>query len=202
MLTNAVGSLEIFLNDYKMLYVLLGAAALVGIGNLSRKMQEWALQKQLAQLQRQEQIKKNLADIEEIKNGKTKRIQEELSLTIQRARSALNDKINAKQKKAQAEELKNEIKLSKEKSIQQKMEQKGISRAQAEREAEADFIDEEADAQKQYSEAEKEIQQASAEYSAAKQQQKKLEQELEASINLTQEQRLNILQKQQENTQN
>lgn len=201
MLTNAVGSLEIFLNDYKMLYVLLGAAALIGIGNLSRKMQEWALQKQLAQLQRQEQIKKNLADIEEIKNGKTKRIQEELSLAIQRARSALNDKINAKQKKAQAEELKNEIKLSKEKSIQQKMEQKGISRAQAEIEAKADFIDEEADAQKQYSEAEKEIQQASAEYSAAKQQQKKLEQELEASINLTQEQRLNILQKQQENTQ-
>lgn len=202
MLSNTVGFLETFLNDYKMLYVLLGAAALIGIGNLSRKMQEWALQKQLAQLQRQEQIEKNLADIEEIKNGQKKRIEEELSLATQRVKGALNDKINAKQKKAQAEELKNEIKISKEKSIQQKMEQKGISRAQAEREAQADFIDEEADAQKQYSEAEKEIQQATAEYSAAKQQQKKLEQELESSINLTQEQRLNILQKQQENTQN
>lgn len=40
MLTNAVGSLEIFLNDYKMLYALLGAAAAIGVGSLARKIQE------------------------------------------------------------------------------------------------------------------------------------------------------------------
>lgn len=196
-LSNAVGSLEIFLNDYKMLYVLLGAAAVIGIGSLSRKIQERALQKQIVQLQ----IEKNNADIREIQNAAKKRTEDELSLTTKKVELALNNKINAEQKKAQTEEFKNELKISKEKSIQQKMEQKGISRAEAEREAELEFADEEKVAQELYTEAEAEYQKANTEYNEALAKQKQLEQQLESGLNLTQEERLSILEKQKQNTQ-
>ena len=122
-----------------------------------------------------------------------------LSQKMQATEAAAQRKANAEQQKAQAKQLKNETKRSKEVSIRQKMEKKGISRAEAEREAELEFQDEELAAQQLYQEADAEYRKASQEYNTALQEQKKLEHEIEKNINYTQAERLALDQKSLEN---
>lgn len=124
-----------------------------------------------------------------------------LALAMQNTQAAAERKANAEQQKALAKELKAEVKISKEKSIQQKMEKQKISRIEAEQQANAEFADEEKAAQDAYAEAEAEYQKANTEYNEALAKQKELEAQYEKNINLTQEERLSILQKQQQNVQ-
>lgn len=206
MLSGVVNTLEVFLNDYKMLYVILGAVALLGINSLSRKIQEWTISKSIANQERQQQIEKNNADMQQIHAEAQKRALKQMGLAddalsqkMQATEAAAQKKANAAEQKAQAKALKNETKRSKEVAIRQKMEKKGISRAEAEREANLEFQDEELAAQQLYQEADAEYQKASQEYNTALQEQKKLQHEIEKNINYTQAERLALDQKSLEN---
>lgn len=120
---------------------------------------------------------------------------------MQNTQAVAEKKANAEQQKALAKELKTEVQISKEKSIQQKMEKQKISRIEAEQQANAELADDEKAAQELYAEAEAEYQKANTEYNEALVKQKELEAQYENNINLTEEERLSILEKQKQNTQ-
>ena len=197
MLTRLVDTVDVWLNDMGNIYVILGAIATIGIGILTRKIQEYMISQQIANIEAQQRIAKNNADIESIKNAARERAMEQASLKDQKLKTARIKTQAALQRKTFNEELiASKKQLRAEKQITAEIQkQNGQTEDAAKTKVEIEGLNKEIE---QY---EKLQIKYNKEYNKAIQQQHQLEAQYTSSIKLTQEENLAIQQKQIQNQQ-